>query len=114
MPCRVEVGAEWGDEGKGKVVDALSATADVVARYQSGPNAGHSSVRHGETIVTHLVPSGVMHERPRCLIGNGVVIDLMRLRDEVARLEARGVEVGSRLGMSPSAHLILPFHAAVE
>ncbi len=114
MPCTVVVGAQWGDEGKGKVVDALSAAADVVARYQGGPNAGHSIVRDGETVVLHLVPSGVMHPHPRCLIGNGVVIDLARLRDEVARLEARGVEVGARLGVSPSAHLILPYHAAVE
>src|SRR5258706_2658585 len=114
MPCTVVVGGEWGGEGKGKVVDALSAAAGVVARYQGGPNAGHSIVRDGETVVLHLVPSGVMHPHPRCLIGNGVVIDLARLRDEVARLEARGVEVGARLGVSPSPHLILPYHAAVE
>jgi adenylosuccinate synthase len=110
----VVVGAQWGDEGKGKVVDALSADADVVARYQGGPNAGHSIMRGDETIVLHLVPSGVMHPRPRCLIGNGVVVDLERLREEVAHLEALGIEVIPRLGVSPAAHLILPYHRAVE
>ncbi len=114
MPCVVVVGAQWGDEGKGKVVDALSARADVVARYQGGPNAGHSVIRDGETVVLHLVPSGVMHPGKRCLIGNGVVVDLAALRDEVARLEALGLKVGSRLGVSPAAHLILPYHRAVE
>ncbi len=114
MPCTVVVGAQWGDEGKGKVVDALGAQADVVARYQGGPNAGHSILRDGETVVLHLVPSGVMHPRPRCLIGNGVVVDLPRLREEVAGLEARGIEVRTRLGVSPAAHLILPYHRAVE
>ena len=114
MPCTVVVGAQWGDEGKGKVVDALSAAADVVARYQGGPNAGHSIVRGSETVVLHLVPSGVMHPHPRCLVGNGVVIDLPRLRDEVGHLEALGLSVAPRLGLSPAAHLILPYHRAVE
>src|SRR6185503_171321 len=114
MPCTVVVGAQWGDEGKGKIVDALSASADVVARYQGGPNAGHSIVRDGETVVLHLVPSGVMHEGKRCLIGNGVVIDLERLREEVGKLEALGLSVRDRLGVSPAAHLILPYHRAVE
>jgi adenylosuccinate synthase len=114
MPCTVVVGAQWGDEGKGKVVDALSADADVVARYQGGPNAGHSIIRGDETIVLHLVPSGVMHPSPRCLIGNGVVVDLERLREEVAGLETLGIEVAPRLGLSPAAHLILPYHRAVE
>ena len=101
MPCTVVVGAQWGDEGKGKIVDALSAEADVVARYQGGPNAGHSIVVDGGTVVLHLVPSGVMHPDPRCLIGNGVVVDLARLREEVGGLEARRLEVRSRLGLSP-------------
>ena len=114
MPCTVVVGAQWGDEGKGKVVDALSAAADVVARYQGGPNAGHSIVRGDETVVLHLVPSGVMHPHPRCLVGNGVVIDLPRLREEVGHLEALGLSVAPRLGISPAAHLILPYHRAVE
>jgi len=114
MPCTVVVGAQWGDEGKGKIVDALSAAADVVARYQGGPNAGHSVIREGRTIVLHLVPSGVMHEGRRCLIGNGVVVDLQRLREEVEALEALGLDVRPRLGVSAAAHLILPQHRAVE
>jgi adenylosuccinate synthase len=114
MPCTVVVGAQWGDEGKGKIVDALSAQAEIVARYQGGPNAGHSVIRDGETIVLHLVPSGVMVPGRRCLIGNGVVIDLERLREEVGRLEALGLSVRDRLGVSPAAHLILPYHRAVE
>ncbi|HET7225116.1 MAG TPA: adenylosuccinate synthase [Candidatus Eisenbacteria bacterium] len=114
MPCVVVVGAQWGDEGKGKIVDALAARADVVARYQGGPNAGHSIQRDGHVVVLHLVPSGVMHDGVRCLIGNGVVIDLPRLREEVEKLEALGLDVLPRLGVSPRAHLILPYHRAVE
>ncbi|MGH7731634.1 MAG: adenylosuccinate synthase [Candidatus Eiseniibacteriota bacterium] len=114
MPCTVVVGAQWGDEGKGKIVDALSERADVVARYQGGPNAGHSVIRDGATVVLHLVPSGVMVPGRRCLIGNGVVVDLARLREEVAGLESLGLSVRDRLGVSPAAHLILPYHRAVE
>ena len=114
MPCTVVVGAQWGDEGKGKIVDALSEQADIVARYQGGPNAGHSVIRDGATVVLHLVPSGVMVPGRRCLVGNGVVIDLGRLREEVAGLEALGLSVRDRLGVSPAAHLILPYHQAVE
>ena len=91
MACTVVVGAQWGDEGKGKIVDALSADADVVARYQGGPNAGHSVIRGDETVVLHLVPSGVMHPGKRCLIGNGVVVDLLRLEEEIQKLEALGI-----------------------
>ncbi|MGH7740819.1 MAG: adenylosuccinate synthase [Candidatus Eiseniibacteriota bacterium] len=114
MPCTVVVGAQWGDEGKGKIVDALSAQADVVARYQGGPNAGHSVIREGRTFVLHLVPSGVMQPARRCLIGNGVVVDLLKLREEIAQLEAFGVEVRGRIGLSAAAHLILPYHRAAE
>jgi len=114
MPCTVVVGAQWGDEGKGKIVDALSETMDIVARYQGGPNAGHSVIRDGRTVVLHLVPSGVMVPGRRCLIGNGVVIDLARLTEEVAGLDAMGLEVHGRLGVSPAAHVILPYHPAVE
>src|SRR5262249_46604166 len=114
MPCTVVVGARGGDEGKGKIVDALARDADLVARYQGGPNAGHSVIHGGETLVLHLVPSGVLHDGRRCLVGNGVVIDPIRLRDEVAALESRGIPATRRLGISGSAHLILPYHRAVE
>jgi adenylosuccinate synthase len=110
----VVVGAQWGDEGKGKIVDALAASADIVARYQGGPNAGHSVIRDGRTIVLHVVPSGVLHPGKRCLIGNGVVVDLQALREEVARLEELGLDLKGRIGISPAAHLILPYHRAVE
>ncbi|MCE9626574.1 MAG: adenylosuccinate synthase [Candidatus Eisenbacteria bacterium] len=114
MPCTVVVGAQWGDEGKGKIVDALSEAADVVARYQGGPNAGHSVIHEGETLVLHLVPSGILHKGRRCLIGNGVVIDPKKLHDEVLGLEKRGVPASTQLGVSAAAHLILPYHIAVE
>ena len=114
MPCTVIVGAQWGDEGKGKIVDALSARADVVARYQGGPNAGHSVIHKGETLVLHLVPSGILYPGRRCLIGNGVVIDPLRLREEVDKLESRGVPAREQLGVSAAAHLILPYHRTVE
>ena len=114
MPCTVVVGAQWGDEGKGKIVDALSAEADIVARYQGGPNAGHSVIHRGQTVVLRLIPSGILHPGRRCLIGNGVVVDLPRLRDEAADLEALGIDLDRRLGVSPAAHLILPYHAAAE
>jgi adenylosuccinate synthase len=114
MPCTVVVGAQWGDEGKGKIVDALAGRADIVARYQGGPNAGHSVIHAGETLVLHLVPSGILHPGRRCLIGNGVVIDPARLREEVAKLESRGVPASRQLGVSGAAHLILPYHRAVE
>jgi len=114
VPCTVVVGAQWGDEGKGKIVDAMSAKADVVARYQGGPNAGHSVIRNGETVVLHTVPSGIMHPGKRCLIGNGVVVDLTRLGEEVDGLDAMGLDASARLGISPATHLILPYHRAVE
>ena len=114
MPCTVVVGAQWGDEGKGKIVDALSAEADFVARYQGGPNAGHSVIHQGRTVVLQLIPSGILTPGKRCLIGNGVVVDLARLREEVERIEALGVDARARLGVSGSAHLILPYHLAAE
>jgi adenylosuccinate synthase len=110
----VVVGAQWGDEGKGKIVDALSAEADLVARYAGGPNAGHSVIYRGKTVVLQLLPSGILTPGRRCLIGNGVVIDLGRLLEEIERLEALGVELRPRLGISPAAHLILPYHQAAE
>jgi adenylosuccinate synthase len=110
----VVVGAQWGDEGKGKIVDALSAESDVVARYQGGPNAGHSVIHQGRTLVLHLVPSGILQPKTRNLIGNGVVIDVPKLREEVTALESLGLDARARLGVSRSAHVILPYHRAAE
>ena len=114
MPGVVIVGAQWGDEGKGKVTDLLAEQADLVIRFQGGNNAGHTIVRDGDEFRFHLVPSGIMALGTRCLIGNGVVVDLARLREEAERLEALGLRVRERLGVSPAAHLILPYHPVAE
>jgi len=111
----VVVGAQWGDEGKGKIVDWLSAHFDIVARYQGGHNAGHT-VQIGERrFVLHLIPSGILRERTACVIGNGVVVDPEALLDEMAMLRREGVSVTpERLLISHRAHVILPYHRALE
>ncbi len=114
MPVRVVVGAQWGDEGKGKIVDLMSDEADVVVRYQGGPNAGHTVVVNGDTTVLHLVPSGVLHPGRTCVLGNGVVINLEGLFRELDGLAARGVDWEGRVWVSERAHVILPAHRAME
>ena len=114
MSCRVVVGAQWGDEGKGKIVDLLSAEADVVARYQGGPNAGHTVVLGEKTFVLHLIPSGILRPGVTCYIGNGVVIDPQALRDERDKIVRQGVDVTGRLFVSAASHLILPDHRVIE
>jgi adenylosuccinate synthase len=108
------VGAQWGDEGKGKLVDLLAEQADLVVRYQGGNNAGHTIVHAGETFAFHLVPSGVLHEGTICALGNGVVVDPLVLRREVEGLRDRGIDIGERLRVSPHAHLIMPYHIALD
>ena len=93
MSVTVVVGAQWGDEGKGKIVDVLSADTDIVARYQGGANAGHTLVHDGKKTVLHLIPSGILREGVQCVIGNGVVIDPVALRAEISMLEDRGIDV---------------------
>jgi adenylosuccinate synthase len=110
----VVVGTQWGDEGKGKVVDWLTDHAQAVVRFQGGHNAGHTLVIKGVKTALQLVPSGVMREGVACLIGNGVVVDPAHLLIEIARLEAIGLDVRSRLLISESCPLILPFHVAVD
>ncbi|MCW2924493.1 MAG: Adenylosuccinate synthetase [Thermoleophilia bacterium] len=110
----VLVGAQWGDEGKGKLVDLLAERAELVVRYQGGNNAGHTIVHAGETFAFHLIPSGVLHEGTTCALGNGVVIDAMVLRREVEGLLERGIDIGDRLVVSPHAHLIMPYHVALD
>ena len=112
--CVAVVGAQWGDEGKGKLVDVLSEQATIVARYQGGANAGHTVQVAGEEFILHLVPSGILYPRVRCLLGNGVVVDPWTLRDETSDLEKRGVELNGRLGVSYRAHLVLPYHRQVD
>ena len=110
----VLVGAQWGDEGKGKLVDLLAERAGLVVRYQGGNNAGHTIVHAGETFAFHLVPSGVLHEDTICALGNGVVVDPQVLRREVEGLVERGIDIGDRLRISPHAHLIMPYHVALD
>jgi adenylosuccinate synthase len=110
----VVVGTQWGDEGKGKVVDWLTDHAQAVVRFQGGHNAGHTLVIKGIKTALQLIPSGIMREGVACYIGNGVVVDPSHLMSEIERLEAIGIEVRSRLFISESCPLILPFHVAVD
>jgi adenylosuccinate synthase len=114
MPNIVIAGAQWGDEGKGKVVDLLSARVQVVARYNGGHNAGHTVIVNGKRFVLHLIPSGILHPGILCVIGNGVVVDPAALEKETAELQALGVDVGENLLLSDRAHLILPHHRGLE
>ena len=110
MPNTVVVGAQWGDEGKGKIIDILSKDADYVVRYQGGNNAGHTVVKSCGEFILHLVPSGILQKKVRCVIGNGVVIDPQALIEEIRGLESKNFSVKNRLFISDRAHLILPYH----
>lgn len=114
MPALVVVGTQWGDEGKGKIVDLLSEQSDGVVRYQGGHNAGHTVVLGQETFVLHLIPSGILRPGKLCVIGNGVVVDPAALLEEVGDLERRGIPVRGRLYVSRHAHLIMPYHKVIE
>ena len=113
MPGIVIVGAQWGDEGKGKVDDLVAERADMVVRFQGGNNAGHTIVREGETWKFHLIPSGILYAGKTCVIGNGVVIDPKVLTDEIDNLRAKGIDV-SGLRVSANAHLIMPYHLMLD
>jgi adenylosuccinate synthase len=112
--CVVVVGAQWGDEGKGKIVDVLAESADLVVRYQGGANAGHTVVIGDEEFVLHQIPSGILHPNTRCVIGNGVVLDPETLLTEMDALEARGIVLVDRLLVSDRAHLIFPYHKLID
>jgi adenylosuccinate synthase len=112
--CVVVVGAQWGDEGKGKIVDVLAERADVVVRYQGGANAGHTVVKGNDEFILHQIPSGILHPGSRCFIGNGVVLDPETLLAEVDALEARGISVADRLFVSSRAQLVLPYHKLLD
>lgn len=119
MPVSIVIGSQWGDEGKGKIVDLLSPDVDVVARYQGGANAGHTIVWENEDggddeFVLHLVPSGIFHEGVTCVIGNGVVLDPKAVLEEIEKIESLGIDVEGRLKISHNAHLIMPYHKAIE
>lgn len=110
----VLVGTQWGDEGKGKIVDLLTERADAVARFQGGHNAGHTLVINGEKTVLHLIPSGAMREGVECLIGNGVVVNPAQLIKEVTALEEKGLAIRDRLMVSPACPVIMPYHVALD
>ena len=110
----VVLGTQWGDEGKGKIVDLLTDQANAVARFQGGHNAGHTLVIGGEKTVLHLIPSGILREGVKCLIGNGVVLSPEALLKEMRELEEKGVPVRDRLRLSPACPLILPYHVALD
>jgi adenylosuccinate synthase len=110
----VVLGAQWGDEGKGKIVDLLTEKVGAVVRFQGGHNAGHTLVIGDEKTVLHLIPSGILREGVLCLIGNGVVLSPAALKKEIGELEDRGVEVRSRLKISPATPLIMPYHIALD
>ncbi len=113
MPATVIVGAQWGDEGKGKIVDLLAQSSEIVCRYQGGPNAGHTIVREGETFKLHHVPSGILYDGKMSVIGAGCVVDPALLVEEIDGLEARGVS-SAGLRLSGNAHLIMPWHVASD
>lgn len=114
MPAVVIVGAQWGDEGKGKVVDLYAEAADMVVRYAGGPNAGHTLVVGDQTIVVRLVPSGILRPETRCVMAQGMVVDPAVLAGEIAALEAKGHRVEGRLFVSDRAHLIMPYHPLID
>lgn len=111
----VVIGTQWGDEGKGKIVDLLAARADMVVRFQGGNNAGHTLVVNGEQTICHLIPSGILHDGKKCLIGNGVVVDPEVLLKEIKNLTSKGITISpDNLSLSERAHLIMPYHRAVD
>lgn len=110
----VVIGTQWGDEGKGKVVDLLTDKADAVVRFQGGHNAGHTLVIEGKQTILHLIPSGILRDEVQCLIGNGVVLSPAALLEEIDMLEAGGVDARSRMGISESCPVILPYHIALD
>jgi len=114
MPVTVVIGSQWGDEGKGKIVDLISQDVDIVARYQGGANAGHTICWEDKTFVLHLVPSGIFQENVQCVIGNGVVIDPVAVMEEIEMIRKLGYSVEGRLHISHNAHLIMPYHKKVE
>ena len=110
----VIIGAQWGDEGKGKIVDILARDANIVVRYQGGSNAGHTVINERGTYIFHLIPSGILYRGTTCVIGNGVVVDPGALIEEMDRLQPMGVSFGKNFAVSQRAHMILPYHKAID
>jgi adenylosuccinate synthase len=114
MANTILIGAQWGDEGKGKIIDVLTADADIVVRSQGGNNAGHTVIHRGTKYILHLIPSGILRRGKRCVIGNGVVIDPIALVAEIEGLRKLGVRIGKNLLISDCAHLVLPYHRLLD
>ena len=114
MANTILIGAQWGDEGKGKIIDVLTTKADVIVRSQGGNNAGHTIVHGGKTYILHLIPSGILRSGKTCVIGNGVVVDPIALVSEIDQLRRAGVKIGKNLLVSDCAHLVLPYHRALD
>src|SRR5213595_2807881 len=114
MANTILVGAQWGDEGKGKIIDVLTSKADVIVRSQGGNNAGHTIVHGGATYILHLIPSGILRRGKVCVIGNGVVVDPIALVTEIEHLRKVGVEIGKNLLVSNCAHLVMPYHRLLD
>ena len=111
---RVLIGAQWGDEGKGKIIDLLAEKSDIIVRYQGGNNAGHTVCLDDKKFILHLIPSGILHPKKICVIGNGAVVDPEALLEEIRLLEKRGISVRGRLLVSESAHLLFPYHRLMD
>ncbi len=114
MSCTVVVGAQWGDEGKGKIIDILSRDADIIVRYQGGNNAGHTVVIGDKEFILHLIPSGILRKDKLCVIGNGVVVDPEALLSEIDMLKKKGIEIDHNLIISECAHVIFPYHKVID
>jgi len=114
MSTLVVVGSQWGDEGKGKITDLLSEEADIIVRYQGGCNAGHTVVKGDEQYIFHLIPSGILHQGVKCLIGNGVVIDPEALLQEIENLKKKNIEIDDNLFIDFKAHVVLPYHKTLD
>ena len=114
MANTILIGAQWGDEGKGKIIDVLTADAHIVVRSQGGNNAGHTVIHRGTKYILHLIPSGILRRGKRCVIGNGVVIDPVALVGEIEGLRKLGVHIGKNLLISDCAHLVLPYHRLID
>ncbi|MCX8009622.1 MAG: adenylosuccinate synthase [Ignavibacteria bacterium] len=114
MNVKLIIGAQWGDEGKGKIVDILSSDVDIVARYQGGANAGHTVIVGQKKYVLHLIPSGILHPKALCVIGNGVVLDPIAFFEEAEILKQNGIEVENRIIILPNTHIIFSFHKLID
>ena len=114
MANTILIGAQWGDEGKGKIIDVLTAKSDIVVRSQGGNNAGHTVIHQGTKYILHLIPSGILRRGKVCVIGNGVVIDPIALVEEIDGLRKLGIKITKNLLISDCAHLVLPYHRVLD